>query len=159
MIVIKNDKQKKVTPQLNFIIDKLTNSIENIRTKESFETLILPLIAIDLKTITMDNGWKFDWKTEFENNNKMVRKLVINNTRNKNIIHGLISISLLNGYVEMNLIESAPFNLGKQKEYNGVAGNLVAYACEVSFANGFEGYVSFIAKTNLIQHYIDTLKA
>lgn len=70
MIVIKNDKQKKVTPQLNFIIDKLTNSIENIRTKESFETLILPLIAIDLKTITMDNGWKFDWKTEFENNNK-----------------------------------------------------------------------------------------
>lgn len=89
----------------------------------------------------------------------MVRKLIINNSINNNIIHGLISISLLSGYVEMNLIESAPFNLGKHKEYNGVAGNLVAYACEVSFANGFDGYVTFIAKTNLIQHYIETLKA
>jgi hypothetical protein len=159
MIISKKTGRIKEVQQLNFIIDKLTNSIENIRTKESFETLILPLTATDLKTITKANGWKFDWKTEVGNKNKMVRKLVINNAGNKNIIHGLISISLLNGYVEMNLIENAPFNLGKQKEYNGVAGNLVAYACEVSFANGFEGYVSFVAKTDLIQHYFDTLKA
>ncbi len=62
-------------------------------------------------------------------------------------------------YRVMNLIESAPTNLGKKKQYYGVAGNLVAYACEVSFANGFEGYVSFVAKTNLIKHYIDTLQA
>lgn len=159
MIKTKKEDHVSEAQKLNFIIDKLTNSIENIRTKESFETLILPLTSHDLKTITISNGWQFNWKAEVENKNKMVRKLIINNSTNNNIIHGLISISLLSGYVQMNLIESAPFNLGKHKEYNGVSGNLVAYACEVSFANGFEGYVTFIAKTNLIQHYIETLKA
>ena len=78
--------------------------------------MILPLTSHDLKTIS--NGWQFNWKAEVENKNKMVRKFIINNSINNNIIHGLISISLLSGYVEMNLIESAPFNLGKHKEYN-----------------------------------------
>ena len=39
------------------------------------------------------------------------------------------------------------------------AGNLVAYACKVSFQNGFDGYLSFTAKTKLIDHYIKTLEA
>ena len=43
--------------------------------------------------------------------------------------------------------------------YEGVAGNLVAYACKVSFQNGFDGYLSFTAKTKLIDHYIKTLDA
>ena len=43
--------------------------------------------------------------------------------------------------------------------YEGVAGNLVAYACKVSFQNGFDGYISFTAKTKLINHYIKTLGA
>jgi len=53
----------------------------------------------------------------------------------------------------MNLLESAPFNIGENKLYEGVAGNLVAYACKVSFQHGFDGYVAFTAKTNLIEHY------
>jgi hypothetical protein len=36
---------------------------------------------------------------------------------------------------------------------------LVAYACKVSFQNGFAGYLSFTAKTKLIDHYIKTLDA
>ena len=59
----------------------------------------------------------------------------------------------------MNLVESAPFNIGKNKLYEGVAGNLVAYACKVSFQKGFEGFVAFDAKTKLIQHYEKTLGA
>jgi hypothetical protein len=43
--------------------------------------------------------------------------------------------------------------------YEGVAGNLVAYACKISFHNGFGGYLSFTAKTKLIDHYIKTLDA
>ncbi len=57
----------------------------------------------------------------------------------------------------MDLLESAPFNRGKNKLYEGVAGNLVAYACKVSFQNGFDGYLSFTAKTKPIDHYIKTL--
>jgi hypothetical protein len=35
----------------------------------------------------------------------------------------------------------------------------VAYACKISFQRGFEGYVSFTAKTKLIDHYEKTLGA
>jgi hypothetical protein len=59
----------------------------------------------------------------------------------------------------MDLLESAPFNIGKHKIYEGVAGNLVAYACKISFQKGFEGFVSFTAKTKLIDHYEKTLGA
>jgi hypothetical protein len=59
----------------------------------------------------------------------------------------------------MHLIESAPFNLGRNKVYIGVPGNLIAFACKVSFHRGFEGYVSFTSKTQLIKHYEKTLGA
>ncbi|GAB6012727.1 hypothetical protein [Viscerimonas tarda] len=59
----------------------------------------------------------------------------------------------------MNLLENAPFNIGETKLYEGVAGNLVAYACKISFQHGFEGYVSFTAKTKLVKHYQETLDA
>ncbi len=59
----------------------------------------------------------------------------------------------------MNLLESAPFNIGGQKLYEGVAGNLVAYACKLSFQKGLEGFVAFTAKTALINHYEQTLGA
>ena len=59
----------------------------------------------------------------------------------------------------MHLVESAPFNKGKSKVYFGVPGNLVAFACRLSFQRGFEGNVSFISKTQLIDHYTKTLGA
>lgn len=59
----------------------------------------------------------------------------------------------------MFLLESAPFNMGKNKLYEGVAGNLVAFACKLSFQRGAEGFVSFEAKTKLIDHYTNTLGA
>jgi hypothetical protein len=40
-----------------------------------------------------------------------------------------------------------------------VPGNLVAFACKLSFEMGFEGYVGFVPKTNLIKHYEETLGA
>jgi len=36
---------------------------------------------------------------------------------------------------------------------------LVAFACRISFHRGFEGYVSFTSKTQLIKHYEKTLGA
>ena len=59
----------------------------------------------------------------------------------------------------MDLIESAPFNLERNKIYEAVAGNLVAFACKVSFQRGFDGFLSFTAKTKLIEHYDKTLGA
>jgi len=59
----------------------------------------------------------------------------------------------------MNLLENAPFNRGKGKRYIGVAANLVAYACRLSFHQGNRGVVSFRSKTRLIEHYEKSLGA
>jgi hypothetical protein len=59
----------------------------------------------------------------------------------------------------MHLVESAPFNKGKAKVYSGVPGNLIAFACKLSFQRGHEGNIAFLAKTQLIDHYIISLNA
>ncbi len=142
---------------LDFEIDKLTNSIENVLTGDSFATVVLPLSLGDLKKVNKRNGWSFDWKSELNYSDRKVFKLTIVN--NEEIVQGIISLSISNDLVYMHLIESAPFNLGKNKVYVGVSGNLIAFACKLSFANGTGGYISFRSKTRLIDHYIKALGA
>lgn len=149
--------KKSRRPKLDFEIDKLTNSIQNTVSGDSFPTEISPLPKADLNLITKSKGWSFNWKVEFNDNTKEVYKLTIIN--NPNIIQGLLSLTIERDHIFMNLVESAIFNIGKNKLYEGVAGNLVAYACKVSFQKGFDGFVAFDAKTKLISHYEKTLGA
>ena len=142
---------------LDFIIDKLTNSIENVVTGDSFVTDISLLKSSDLKNITKKNDWLFDWKYEFKQPERDVFKLTIVN--NSEIIQGLICVEVKEDHVYMHLVESSPFNKGKTKVYAGVPGNLVAFACKLSFQRGHEGNVSFVSKTLLIEHYQKTLGA
>jgi hypothetical protein len=142
---------------LDFIIDKLTNSIQNTISGDSFATEVLRFTKPDLKQITKKVGWNFDWRKELIDNTKEVFKLTLPN--NSSIIQGLLSLSLETDHVYMNLLENAPFNIGQNKLYEGVAGNLVAHACKVSFQQGFDGFVAFTAKTKLIEHYEKSLGA
>jgi len=148
-------KKKKIA--LDFEIDKLTNSIQNTVSGDSFPTEVSRLTKADLKQLTKKTSWAFNWKTELDDNAREVYKLTISN--NPNIIQGLLSFTIEPDHIYMDLLESAPFNRGRNKLYEGVAGNLVAFACKVSFQNGFDGYLSFTAKTKLIDHYIKTLEA
>ena len=59
----------------------------------------------------------------------------------------------------MHLVENAPFNRVENKVYSGVTGNLVAFACKLSFQRGHEGNIAFVSKTQLIEHYVKTLGA
>jgi len=59
--------------------------------------------------------------------------------------------------VVVNLLESNPRNVGHDKEYVGVPGNLFAFAAKRSFESGDEGFVVFVAKTALIRDYEQTL--
>lgn len=149
--------RKKIEIEQSFIIDKLTNSIRNTISGDSFQTEISTLKKSDLKIVTKKNGWNFNWRIEFNDLTKEVYKLTI--IHNPDIIQGLLSITIESDHIFMNLLESAPFNIGKNKLYEGVAGNLVSYACKVSFQRGYEGFVAFTAKTNLIKHYEKTLGA
>jgi hypothetical protein len=138
-------------------IDKLTRSIENRVTGDSFTTEISLLTKQDLKLVTKKNGWLFDWRKEFNDLQKEVYKLTI--VQNPQVIQGLICLTIEEDHIFMHLIESAPFNRSKEKVYVGIPGNLVAFACKIAFQKGFDGFVSFHSKTKLIEHYIDSLGA
>ena len=138
-------------------IDRLTNSIVNTISGDSFLTEILPVTKEDIKGVTKKIGWKFNWKAEAKLADRKVYKLTIEG--NPTIIQGLLSISDYDDHIFMHLIESAPFNFGGPKLYEGVPGNLVAFACKESLEKGYEGFVAFISKTKLMRHYEDTLGA
>jgi len=72
-------KEKKV--YLDFVIDKLTNSIQNKISGDSFAAEVSRLTKADLKHITKKNGWNFNWKQEFDNNIREVYKLTITNNQ------------------------------------------------------------------------------
>lgn len=142
---------------VDFQIDKLTRSIENVVTGDSFPTDITLISTTDLKLATKNNGWQFNWKKEFAQKEREVYKLTIVN--NPSVMQGLVSLEVKSDHVYLHLIENAPFNKGKQKMYAGVAGNLVGFACKLSFQRGHEGNIAFLSKTQLIDHYVKTLGA
>jgi len=148
--------EKKKNRQLKFIIDKLTNSIENSLTNEVFDTEVVRVLIKDLKQIKKGD-WQFDWHKEVKDSTKEVYKLTTVN--NPTIIQGLISIEDKQDHIFMHLIESAKFNKQRNKIYLGVPGNLVAYACKVSVDKGYDGFLAFDAKNSLIKHYQETLFA
>ena len=82
------DDSKKI--EQGFIIDRLTNSILNTVSGDSFQTEVIRVSKSDLKYITKNKGWNFNWKQEFDEIKKEVYKLTIVN--NPNIIQGLLKI-------------------------------------------------------------------
>ena len=137
---------------INVEIDGLTNSIQDRETGEIFETIISKLSLDELKTL---ENWQFNWLKESRYFPIFKLTTVVEPT----VIQGLMSIETQQGFVFMSLIETAPHNFGAQKQYLGVAGNLVAFACKKSFESGFDGYVSFVSKSQLVEHYKKTLNA
>ena len=142
---------------LDITIDKLTNSILNTISGDSFQTDVTQLQKDDLKHIKKATGWNFDWNAEYNMPDRKVYKLTIKD--NPKIVQGLASISKNIDHFYIHLVESAPFNMGKSKLYEGVPGNLFAFACKKSLDAGYEGFVSFQSKTKLIEHYEVSLGA
>jgi hypothetical protein len=149
--------EKQTKYHLGIEIDKLTNSILNVISGDSFPTDVHPVTKADLKNTIMKNGWFFNWANEYKLKDRQVFKLTIRN--NPEIVQGLLSISDYKDHFYLHLIESAPFNLGKHKLYEGVPGNLFAYTCKSSWDKGYQGFISFTSKTKLVEHYEKTLGA
>ena len=103
----------------------------------------------------------FDWsKTE-----KKGYKILALYVEGDNRIQGAISIreNPQNRTIEIDIVESAPFNSSynkkiKDKEYNGVGICLFVEVCKRSFENGYDGYVEFTAKSNLVKYYMDNMR-
>jgi hypothetical protein len=142
--------------RLDFEVDKLTNSIENTLTGENLKTEIVRLAKDDL-VILRGLKWAFDWAAELEDPNCEVYALTTK--ENPSLWHGLISCEDRRDHIFMDLIESAPFNKGRSKLFDGVMGNLAAFLCKASFEKGYLGVVAFDAKTRLSEHYQKMLGA
>lgn len=147
-------KKPAITPTFAERIDKLTRSIENAQTGESFPTEVRQLPVAAARKL---QGWAFEWAREAATPGRVVYQL--NTIDNSAIMQGLISLEARPDNVFMHLVESANFNKGSSKMYLGVLGNLVAFACRWSFELGYEGFVSFDSKTALRTHYKKVLGA
>ena len=105
--------------------------------------------------VTKSRGWNFNWKRELKKGATLVLKLVI--LGNENIIQRLINLEDRGDYIFVNIIENEPFNIGKHKVYEGVLGNLFAYAYRLSWDDGNQGLVSFVSMSRLVDHYEKSL--
>ena len=136
------------------VIDGLTNSVVEVATGRKYATDIHRMELAEIMTLSQE-GWRFDW----------VRQLDVGDVYGLRIpkagqaIHGLMSLSRKEGFIELHLLESHPENVGRSKTFRGVPGNLVAYAARIAFEFGFQGHVAFEAKTELISHYEKSLGA
>ena len=106
--------------------------------------------------------WEFDWSIPERNGFEVLALVADGDDR----VQGLVAVKPIpsNRSVLVDLVEAAPFNSRHNKaavgkEYAGVGAHLFAEAVRVSYGLGYNGFVEFIAKTNLIEHYKKELGA
>lgn len=93
----------------------------------------------------LHEGWRFDFQKHSKEGNASTHVLFVNSDLLK--VQGCL-IYKMRDEVEpyMAYVEIAPNNKGKQKEFDHVAGCLIAYACRLSFILGqghFKGWLAF----------------
>ena len=131
-------------------IDELTSSIVHVPSARVYATEIMAFKGLSSGQRRKLAAWRFDWNAENKQPDRHVFGLV---TERAGPLQGLISIQPDQGFVFVHLIDSAPHNVGQNKLHRGVPGNLFAFACSRSFDLGYDGFVAFHAKTELIEHY------
>jgi len=99
------------------------------------------------------NGWNFNWRLLTKQNNAQTYVLKLINK--PKTVEGALQLRVENGMMIMDVLEIAPHNIGKNKRYDYVAGVLIAYACRESFKleSNYKGFLTFVAKTKLIEWY------
>lgn len=113
-------------------IDKFTPCLEDAKTGEILATSYALVTSDDSKTL---KGWKFNW-TDSSLKNADIYKLTL---KDDTEIQGLIALTDFerDKAVYVNIVESAPHNLGANKRFNGVGGHLYAVAVQKSTENGY----------------------
>lgn len=146
--------------EIEILIDSLTNCLVCTETGEECDTeyrLVAPALnkqdAMELK----EQGWKFDWSIPFQKGYEVYELLLEEDDE----VQGMIALKHIQDqyYTHVDIVEAAPFNVGRHGKYKGVGAHLFAIACKLSWDAGNEGYVQFTAKTDLVEHYKKELNA
>lgn len=144
----------------NVEIDRLTPCLHRNSDGKIVDTSV-EKVSPDAKSFS---DWEFDW-TEPERDGYSVFALKADGDDR---VQGLISlINDKKDYaVNIGIVEAAPHNNAHnpnnksgQKEYDGVGGHLFAEAVRQSKNAGYDGFVFFDAKTDLIEHYKEHIGA
>ncbi len=130
-----------------------SNSIQQRESGRWVDTLVTNAVFSEIQNLP--STWLFDWKTAYAK--YPVYKLTT--VANPETIQGLMCVEENKGFLFVPLIENAPHNRSKDKEFRAVPGNLFAFACKLSDEKDFGGFVAFDAKTTLMEHYRNTLGA
>ena len=136
-------------------IDTFTPCLENVKTGEIIPTSFSEANRTELAAL---RGWNFNWLHP-NLRNATIYKLT---TRIDDTIQGLIALTEYprDIAVYINIAESAPQNLGKNKHYFGVGGHLFAIAAKQSMEWGYGGFLYLDAKNmKLVNHYKKALGA
>lgn len=150
---VKQMKRDGSKMQIDILIDELTDCLvkreNNTIVKTEYKKLKEPIKKSAFKS------WKFDWsKTQKEGYD--IYELFV---KGSSEVQGRISLKIDGGVADVDIVESNPYNVGKQGRYIGVGGHLFAIACQCSLEAGCDGYVVFTSKTNLVMHYKEKLNA
>lgn len=145
--------------EIDIFIDTLTSCLIHRNTGEECDTEYRKATVIsaeDTKRLK-NEGWQFDWSVP-QKKGYDIYELLLKDTDE---VQGMVALKHISEqyYTHLDIVESAPFNIGHNGEYQGVGAHLFAIACKLSWDAGNEGYVQFTAKTKLVQHYKDTLNA
>ena len=100
-------------------------------------------------------NWKFNWSLPEKNNYEIYELFV----KGDETVQGRIALKIDGGVADVDIVETAPHNYGHNGKYEGVGGHLFAIACQCSLDAGYDGYVAFTSKSDLIDHYQKTLDA
>jgi hypothetical protein len=122
--------------------------LEDLKTGEYLACEVQLVVLEDVEPL--DPGWNFDWFEQIQKSETY--KLVVIGFPEH--ILGMMSIERRSYYIEVLLIESNPKNVGRAKRFRGIPGHLLAFAAELSFQLGNDGFVRLISKTELIDHYV-----
>ena len=98
------------------------------------------------------DGWTFNWSKAYKINATSIYGLKELSTDK---IHGLVQLIENDGMLIMELIELAPCNIGSDKEYENVAGCLIAFGCReaLKLNTAYKGFLTFVSKTSLVDLY------
>ena len=144
--------------KISIEIDKLTPCLKRMVDDKLVNTYFVE--GLPSKKELLD--WEFDWYEEERKGYRIMQLYAENDSR----LQGLVSTKIRKDInaIEVNLVEAAPMNNPHKgtcvgKEYEGVGGHLFAEAIRQSYAEGYDGFVMFVAKTDLIKYYEKMLGA
>mgnify|MGYP006288116483 CR=1 FL=1 len=122
----------------------------DVRTGNWLEAEIARISEQDIQEIDKSSRFQFDWKKELIHE---IYKIYL--VKDESVV-GLVALKDIPQEIRVHiqLIESSRYNTGKQKRIDRIPGCLIAFACELSFKKGYDGFVSLTPKTQLVTHYI-----